>query len=209
MGALLGKILRIVVMLAYGRRENGNHDDGEPLVFRLGTTTTTDQIIALDNEASRSWAVLPEPPDGLSRGQLLMRLLNSQGYSMNPRTYSWPGSTDLTYQSLWYICVKLGSRGHLSHLVHLLTAGRSSEGYMRSMGLRLVESGMNERRLGVEPEISKLFKLDKAASMMGLPVDFPESSDTALEVEPYDHIETTLEGLVLRASEDSVVAGFS
>jgi len=89
----------------------------------------------LDACVVKSWATLPEPPLGMTEGDIIRLLLASSRYDMNPSTFLWEGSSNITYQSLWTLCQKLSARGSLGSVVSSMLAGRSSAGYLRSRGI--------------------------------------------------------------------------
>ena len=133
----------------------------------------------LNLEALKSWAKLPGPPEPMSHGDVVLRLLDSDGYSASPKTFEWAESTDTSYESLWYMCVKMASRGEVSHNVAARLRGRSSAGYVFSIRGPTVTNHRSQAMLTDSVEISSAL----AAYGMSGEFSMPFHIDASLPVD--------------------------
>ena len=132
------------------------------------------------------------------------RSYESPGYSMNPSEFIWSGSNDSTYQTLWYICLKLSQRGPVADLVRNMMKGRTSERYTKSRGSKLVSEVGYGRRLADEPEVSSFFtRLDHD---IGALCPSLASESMSLETLAPPYVESSLEEVLMRNNSDALSA---
>jgi len=140
----------------------------------------------------------------MTRSDVVLKLLESKGYTMNPGSFEWRGSNDSTYQALWYICSKLSQRGTTSRLIRDLMAGRTSEGYLSFVGSKPIRDESELPRLTNDPLIADFLL---SASHHGSELHFM-SEGREPKTEPLEsmYTETSLEEAVMRNNSEALSA---
>ena len=156
----------------------------------------------IDLEASRSWASLPEPPEGLTKGEVIRILLASNNYDMNPSTFAWSGSNDATYHSLWVMCQKLSVRGGLIAKLTPLMMGRSSQGYTHSRGMNT--SGPVTRGDLLRNDVSVSRMLESAGICITEDYYNVVNTDVSVELVSESYVEQCVEMHIIKRCQDSI-----
>lgn len=161
-----------------------SQQQGTSLVFnetRLRRLCCELNLRAFEVSLNKAWVPHPKPPAGLSCLDVGILLLSSEGYCITPHTFPWELATDVTYQALWKLMLRITTSDADCAFIAASLLGRSLQGYRFSRSLPADLGDSRAVTLGEDfhlmQTLTKLVEEDKCRLLVG-----PHSVDSVAEV---------------------------
>ncbi|CAH0474927.1 unnamed protein product [Peronospora belbahrii] len=95
---------------------------------RLQRFVVSPELRSMTNDVEKAWVKYPAPPPGLNGTDIVILMLCSMSYTINPISFPWEGATHLTFQRLWRLIERMSLDSGSRYLISALES-RCALGY--------------------------------------------------------------------------------
>ncbi|KAI9327950.1 hypothetical protein DFJ73DRAFT_904608 [Zopfochytrium polystomum] len=101
----------------------------------LHDAAASEVFAVMEGEITKAWIGYPRPPEQFRPIEILMLLISSKRYTMNPSTFNWEASNHTHYISLWRFITKFAYTHPMGELIVPAMLGQSPVDYCTTHGI--------------------------------------------------------------------------